>query len=164
MLEISRQDVSSLEIQSESHLPFDLNKFLDAIMIKNEKNEQVPLKPIGPQVAMINAFLNSNYRFLVGCLSRRTGKTLISNALGLITILIPDTDDNESVDIKVISKGKEMLTYRLEVFIYPKDLTKKSRAEFVKESIENIDSQFEVMEIGLEGETKIPVLLRKVRQ
>ena len=41
---------------------------------------------------MINAFINSNYRFIVGCLSRRTGKTLISNALGLLTILNPDTD------------------------------------------------------------------------
>ena len=81
-----------------------------------------------------------------------------------VKILIPDTDDNESVDIKVVSKGKEMLTYRLEVFIYPKGLTKSSRAEFVKENIKNIDPQFEVMEIGLEGDTKIPVLLRKIKQ
>ncbi len=93
MLDVSRQDVSSTEIQQEnSHLPFDVEKFLEAIIIKNEKNEQVPLDPIAPQIAMINGFLNSNYRFLVGCLSRRTGKTLISNALGLITILQPDTD------------------------------------------------------------------------
>ncbi len=93
MLNISRQDVSSTEIQQlDSHLPFDIEKFLHSILIKNEKNEQVILDPIGPQIAMINGFLNSKYRFLVGCLSRRTGKTLISNALGLITILQPDTD------------------------------------------------------------------------
>lgn len=81
-----------------------------------------------------------------------------------VKILIPDTDDNESVDIKVVSKGEEMLAYRLEIFIYPKGLTNSSRAEFVKESIENIDPQFEVIEVGLEGETKIPVLLRRKRQ
>lgn len=93
MLEISRNEISSTAIdQSSSHLPFDVEKFLEAIIIKNEKNEQVPLDPIGPQIAMINAFLNSNYRFIVGVLSRRTGKTLISNALGLLTILRPDTD------------------------------------------------------------------------
>lgn len=93
MLEISRKDVSSTEIdQTTSHLPFDVEKFLEAIIIKNERNENVPIIPIAPQVAMVNAFLSSKYRFIVGVLSRRTGKTLIANALGLITILQPDTD------------------------------------------------------------------------
>ena len=93
MLEISRSDISSTEInQSTSHLPFDVEKFLEAIIIKNEKNEEVPLKPISSQIAMINSLLNSNYRFIVAVLSRRTGKTLIANALGLLTILQPDTD------------------------------------------------------------------------
>jgi len=93
MLEISRAGISSTEIdQSTSHLPFDLEAFLKAIIIKNERNEQVELEPIAPQIAMINAFLSSKYRFIVGVLARRTGKTLISNVLGLITILQPDTD------------------------------------------------------------------------
>jgi len=92
MLEVSR-NISSTKIdQSTSHLPFDLEAFLEEIIIKNEKNEAVELVPIAPQIAMINAFLSSNYRFIVGVLARRTGKTLISNVLGLITILEPDTD------------------------------------------------------------------------
>lgn len=81
-----------------------------------------------------------------------------------VKILIPDTDDSESVDIKVVSKGEEMVAYRLEVFVYPKGATKSTRAEFVKESIENIDPEFEVLEVGLEGELKIPVLLRRKKQ
>lgn len=93
MLQISRKDISSTEInQNTSHLPFDVEKFLQAIIIKNERGEQIPLDPIAPQIAMINGFLNEQYRFIVGCLSRRTGKTLISNVLGLITALQPDTD------------------------------------------------------------------------
>lgn len=80
-----------------------------------------------------------------------------------VKILIPDTDDNESVDIKVVSKGEEVVTYRLEVFDYPKGSTHSTRADFVKECLETIDSQFEILEVGLEGEAKIPVLLRRKR-
>jgi len=93
MLEVSRKDISTEAIdQSTSHLPYNIETFLNAITIKNEKNESVPIIPIPSQIAMINAFLNEDYRFIVACLSRRQGKTLIANALGLITILQPDTD------------------------------------------------------------------------
>lgn len=80
-----------------------------------------------------------------------------------VKILIPDIDDNESVDIKVVSKGEEMVAYRLEIFDYPKGATNSTRAEFVKECLQTIDPQFEVLEVGLEGEVKIPVLLRRKR-
>lgn len=93
MLKVSREDISSTVIEQEdSHLPFDIEKFLAAIIIKSQTGESIPLKPIAPQIAMINAFIKTKYRFIVACLSRRTGKTLISNALGLITALEPDTD------------------------------------------------------------------------
>ncbi len=81
-----------------------------------------------------------------------------------VKILIPDTDDNESVDIKVVSKDQEIVSYRLEILNYPKESTTKSRAEFVKDSIDQIDPKFEVMEVGLEGDTKIPVLLRRIKK
>ena len=93
MLEVSRKDISTKEVdQSTSHIPYDVVKFLNAIIIKDEKNESVPIIPIPSQIAMINAYLSSKYRFIVACLSRRQGKTLIANALGLITILQPDTN------------------------------------------------------------------------
>jgi hypothetical protein len=91
MLEISRNDISSTEIdQSGSHLPFDVIKFMQHIIIKDDYGNPIELTPISPQIAMINAYLNPNYRFIVGCLSRRTGKTLIANVLGLLVTLIPD--------------------------------------------------------------------------
>jgi len=91
MLEVSDKNINLEKIdQSTSHLPFDVEKFLNAILIKNEKNETVPLIPIRPQTALVNAFLNDKYRFITAILARRTGKTLIANALGLITLLQPD--------------------------------------------------------------------------
>jgi len=88
MLEISRDDVNGDIIeQATSHVDFDVEKFLSQIILMG-----TPLEPISPQIALINSFLNSNYRFIVAVLARRTGKTLIANALGLLTILEPDTD------------------------------------------------------------------------
>ena len=93
MLKISRSDISSTEIQQQaSHLPFDVDKFLEHIIIRGMNGENQSLVPISPQIALINAFLNPNYRFIVACLSRRTGKTLISNVLGLLTALEPEND------------------------------------------------------------------------
>ena len=93
MLEISREDVQGNYIdQTSSHIPFNIDKFLETIILRGKDGKQIPLKPITPQIALINAILNSNYRFIVAVLARRTGKTLIANALGLLTILEPDTD------------------------------------------------------------------------
>lgn len=45
---------------------------------------------IPPQIALANAYLDPRYRFIVGCLSRRTGKTIIANLIGNIVTLFPD--------------------------------------------------------------------------
>lgn len=45
---------------------------------------------IPPQIALANAYLSPNYRFIVGCLSRRTGKTIIANIIGNIVTLFPN--------------------------------------------------------------------------
>lgn len=47
---------------------------------------------IGPQIAMINAFLHPDYRFIVGCLSRRTGKTIVSNIIATMISLVPNAN------------------------------------------------------------------------
>ncbi len=79
-----------------------------------------------------------------------------------IKILIPETAENETVDIKVMTKGKELVNYRLEVLSYDAHKNRKSRAEFVKEQIDNYPSGFEVVEIGLDSDELIAVLFRQV--
>lgn len=79
-----------------------------------------------------------------------------------IKILIPETDANETVDIKVMAKGKELVNYRLEVFSYDAKRSRKSRVEFVEEQIANYPSGFEVVEIGLDSDALISILFRQV--
>jgi hypothetical protein len=47
--------------------------------------------PIAPQYAVINAINSPDYRFLVCCLARRTGKTFIANTLGFLKAMEPDS-------------------------------------------------------------------------
>lgn len=76
--------------------------------------------------------------------------------------MIPETGENEPVDIRVMKSGKEVVNYRLEVFNYPVGKTGQSRADFAKENIDNYDPSFEVVEIGLDGEDMVPVLFRQI--
>lgn len=43
-----------------------------------------------PQIALINAVNNPNYRFICAALSRRLGKTYISNIIGQLVLLVPN--------------------------------------------------------------------------
>lgn len=79
-----------------------------------------------------------------------------------IKILIPETNANETVDIKVMTRGKELVNYRLEVLNYDTRQMKQSRADFVKEQIDQYPPGFEVVEIGLDAEHLIPVLFRQI--
>lgn len=79
-----------------------------------------------------------------------------------IKILIPESGENEAVDIKVMTSGAELVNYRLEVFNYPANKTNQSRAAFVKEKIDKYPSIYEVVEIGLDGENLIPVLFKQI--
>lgn len=78
-----------------------------------------------------------------------------------VKILIPDIEENESVDIRVVSKGVELVSYRLDILKYPKGETKLSRADFVKNCIDQLDKKYVLIEVGLEGELQIPILLRQ---
>jgi len=48
--------------------------------------------PISPQIALINALNDPKYRFIVACLSRRTGKTFIANTVAFLKALEPNTN------------------------------------------------------------------------
>lgn len=82
---ISRPDVSSTEFQTfpvdKRFIKLDVTKYLDLLNIE----------PVPPQVALINAVNNPLYRFIVATLSRRTGKTFISNIVGQLVVLVPGT-------------------------------------------------------------------------
>lgn len=49
------------------------------------------IEPIAPQIAMINALEDPRHRYIVACLSRRTGKTYISNVVGFVKALEPNS-------------------------------------------------------------------------
>lgn len=80
-----------------------------------------------------------------------------------IKILIPETNTNETVDIKVMTQGKELVNYRLEVWNYNFDKSRNSRAEFVKEQIDHYPSEYEVVEIDLDGDSIISILFRQMK-
>lgn len=50
------------------------------------------IEPLQPQMAMINALNDPTYKQIVGCLSRRTGKTFIANAMAFLKAMEPNTN------------------------------------------------------------------------
>jgi len=82
-MQISREGISSTDLQefsvAERFIKLPIKNYLDLIGID----------PIPPQIALINAIQNPQYRFIVGVLSRRTGKSFISNIIGHLTTLAP---------------------------------------------------------------------------
>lgn len=80
-----------------------------------------------------------------------------------IKILVPDSEENECIDIKVMSKGRNLVNYRLEIWSYPRNHTKESRAHFVKRKIDSYPSNFRVIEIGVDGVDQIPVLFQQMK-
>ena len=85
MLEISRKDITDSKLMSyEPEVRFiklPVTGYLDLLGIT----------PIPSQVALINAINNPNYRFVCGALSRRQGKTYISNIIGQLMALVPNS-------------------------------------------------------------------------
>lgn len=84
MLKVSREielDYVVDRPQDNRTIQIPIQGYLDAIGIT----------PIRPQTALINAVNDPQYRFIVACLSRRVGKTYISNILGQLVLLYPGT-------------------------------------------------------------------------
>ena len=85
MLELSRKDVTAdhlMEYDPEDrYLKLPVDSYLNLLGID----------PIPSQVALINAINNPKYRFICGALSRRQGKTYISNVIGQLMALVPNT-------------------------------------------------------------------------
>jgi phage terminase large subunit len=85
-MEISREDVNSTALteytEKERFIKIPIENYLKLIDIE----------PVPPQIAVINAIQNPKYRFIVGVLARRTGKSFISNVIGHLTTLIPGSN------------------------------------------------------------------------
>lgn len=84
-MEVSRKDVSVEEFQD-----FGDDRFLK-IPIENYL-KLINIDPIPPQIALVNAVQNPLYRFITAVLSRRTGKSFISNIIGHLVTLNPGSE------------------------------------------------------------------------
>ena len=82
-MKVSRSDVITTEIVETQ----DPRRFLK-VPIKGYL-ELLGIKPITSQIALINAINMPKYRFICAALSRRQGKTFISNIVGQVVALVP---------------------------------------------------------------------------
>lgn len=82
-MEISRDYVSGTELQEFG----ERERFLKVPIENYMKLRE--FDPVPPQIALINAIQNPQIRFVTACLSRRTGKSEISNMIGHLVTLVP---------------------------------------------------------------------------
>jgi hypothetical protein len=86
MLEISRKDITDSKLMSYKpevrFIKLPVEGYLELLNIT----------PIPSQIALINAINNPKYRFICGALSRRQGKTYISNIIGQLMALVPNSN------------------------------------------------------------------------
>jgi hypothetical protein len=82
-MEVSRDYINSTELEifpvESRFLKLPIENFL---ALKE-------VVPIAPQIALINSLNDPRHRFIVACLSRRTGKTFISNTLAFLKAMEP---------------------------------------------------------------------------
>ena len=85
MIDISRADIESkylMDLNSESRfIKLPIEGYMDLLGIE----------PNSSQTAIINAVNNPKYRFVCAAVSRRQGKTYISNIIGQLVCLVPDS-------------------------------------------------------------------------
>jgi len=86
MLEISRDNITTDRVRNytkeERFIKLPIIHYLDLLGVA----------PIKSQVALINAINSPDYRFVVCALSRRQGKTYISNIIGQLVALVPNVN------------------------------------------------------------------------
>jgi hypothetical protein len=84
MFEISRDTINTDTIENytkeDRFIKLPISHYLDLLGVE----------PIKSQIALINAINSPDYRFVVAALSRRQGKTYISNIIGQLVALVPN--------------------------------------------------------------------------
>ena len=86
MLDISRTDIISTDI-----MKFDAAERFIKLPITEYMN-LLGITPNTSQMALINAVNNPKYRFVCAALSRRQGKTYITNVIGQLVSLVPGSN------------------------------------------------------------------------
>ena len=114
MLKISRQGISSTEI-TEYPVQDRLVKVPFENYLKTIKSPMDPKRTVfddlnPPQIALINAIQDPRFRFIVGCISRRLGKTFIVNLVINALSLMP----NQSVLIIAPSFSLSSISFHLQ--------------------------------------------------
>lgn len=88
VLKVSRPDVETETITdfplSTRFLKLPIQNYLKLLNIWETINR--------PQIALINAVNNPNYRFVCAALARRLGKTYIANVVGQLVTLVPNSN------------------------------------------------------------------------
>ena len=85
MLDISRKDIIGTEI-----MEFDAASRFIKLPIAHYL-ELLGTTPNSAQIALINALNNPKYRFVCAAISRRQGKTYITNVIGQLVSLVPNS-------------------------------------------------------------------------
>lgn len=92
MLKISREDVSSTDIQQfpqeTRFLKLPVERYIEQVKARRIIDGDLN----GPQIALVNAVNNPKYRFIVAALSRRVGKTTVANMIAQLVCLVPDSN------------------------------------------------------------------------
>ncbi len=85
MLEISRTDIINESLMNfdsmERFIKLPIEGYLDLLGIEPNK----------AQISLINALNNPKYRFVCAAISRRQGKTYITNVIGQLVSLVPNS-------------------------------------------------------------------------
>ena len=83
-------DISRVDIESMYLMNFDAEDRFIKLPIEGYM-ELLNIEPNTSQTAIINAINNPKYRFVCAAVSRRQGKTYISNIIGQLVCLIPNS-------------------------------------------------------------------------
>ena len=81
-------DISRTDILYDNLMPFDASERFIKLPISEYMN-LLGIEPNSAQKALINALNNPKYRFVCAAISRRQGKTYITNVIGQLVSLVP---------------------------------------------------------------------------
>lgn len=185
MLEISRPDVDSEEITefplATRFIKLPIAKYLQLLPAKDPitgEVSNVDEQRNRPQTALINAVNNPKYRFIVAALSRRLGKTYISNIIAQLVLLVPGCNVlimSPNFSLSSISfelQRKLIQNFDLEVErdnLKDKVITLANSSEVRMGSLSTVDSSvgrsynliiFDEAALGADGEEAFNVSLR----
>jgi len=185
MLEISRPNVDAEEITdfpvATRFIKLPIAKYLQLLPARDPitgETSNVDEQRNRPQTALINAVNDPKYRFIVAALSRRLGKTYISNIIAQLVLLVPGCNVlimSPNFSLSSISfelQRKLIQNFDLEVErdnLKDKVITLANTSEVRMGSLSTVDSSvgrsynliiFDEAALGADGEEAFNVSLR----